>query len=72
MKSSDEIVIIMLRSRLDRCFDGGDSMTNDARSRLDRAAIREFFHEAFEPSDGDPGDRDPHDHRGPHDSLSSA
>ena len=45
---------------------------NDAQSRLDRAAITTFFHEAFESSDGDLGDRDPHDHRGPHDSLPSA
>ena len=30
----------------------------DARSRLDRTAIVEFFHESSEPSDGDPGKSD--------------
>ena len=35
---------------------GGDSTTNDARSRFDRIAIVEFFHESSGPSDGTLGE----------------
>ena len=41
------------------------------RSFLDRTVFTVFFHETFGLSDGDPSDRDPHDHRGPHDLLPS-
>ena len=65
------IVVLMLqRSPYDDR--GGDSARNDARSWLDRTAIAAFFHEVSGLSDGDPSDRDPHDHRGTHYSLPSA
>ena len=42
------------------------------RSRLDRTAIVEFFHAVSAPSDRDPSDCDPHNHRSPRDPLPSA